>query len=157
MVEDVLTLATLNLLSYFASLFEPFLPKYQTQNSMLPYLYTNLVDLFKSVLKLIIKDEVVENCWSDNQLTNIDFERGNIFKKNRDVTIGFSTKSVFSDLKKKAIVNDSNIQNFYDNVRKCVVITIKKMSESCPFQSAVARNVVNFSPEIVLENTERNL
>ena len=76
---------------------------------MLPYLYTDLVDLFRSVLKLIIKDEVVENFWSDNQLTKIDFQSGNVFKKNRDVTIGFSTESVLSDLKKKDIVKHSNI------------------------------------------------
>ena len=67
---------------------------------MLPYLYTNLVDLFRSVLKLITKDELVENCQSGNQLTKIDFESGNVLKKNRDVTIGFSTESVLSDLKK---------------------------------------------------------
>ena len=78
---------------------------------MLPYLYTDLVDLFRSVLKLMIKDEVVENFWSDNQLTKIDFQSGNVFKKDRDVTIEFSTESVLSDLKKKELVKDSNIQN----------------------------------------------
>ena len=67
---------------------------------MLPYLYTDLVDLFRSVLKLITKDEAVENCQSGNQLTKIDFESGNVLKKNRDVTVGFSTESVLSDLKK---------------------------------------------------------
>ena len=76
---------------------------------MLPYLYTDLVDLFRSVLKRIIKDEVVENFWSDNQLTKIDFQSGIVFKKNSDVTIGFSTESVLSDLKKKDLVKDSNI------------------------------------------------
>ena len=79
---------------------------------MLPYLYTNLVDLFRSVLKLIIKDEAVENFWSDNQLTKIDFQSGNVFTKNRDVITGFSTESVLSDLKEKDLVKDSNIQNF---------------------------------------------
>ena len=78
---------------------------------MLPYLYTDLVDLFRSVLKLMIKDEVVENFWSDNQLTKIDFQSGNVFKKDRDVTIEFSTESVLSDLKKKELVKDSNTQN----------------------------------------------
>ena len=78
---------------------------------MLPYLYTDLLEL-RSVLKLIIKDEVVENCWSGNQLTKTDFESGNVFKKNRDVTIGFSTESVLSDLKKKDLVKDSNTQTF---------------------------------------------
>ena len=79
---------------------------------MLPYLYTDLVDLFRSVLKLIIKDEAVENFWSDNQLTKIDFQSGNVFTKNRDVTTEFSTESVLSDLKEKDLVKDSNIQNF---------------------------------------------
>ena len=79
---------------------------------MLPYLYTDLVDLFRSVLKLIIKDEVVENFWSDNQLTKIDFQSGNVFTKNRDVITWFSTESVLSDLKEKDLVKDSNIQNF---------------------------------------------
>ena len=79
---------------------------------MLPYLYTDLVGLFRSVLKPIIKDEVVENFWSDNWLAKIDFQNGNVFKKNRDVTIGFSTESVLSDLKKTDLVKDSNIQNF---------------------------------------------
>ena len=79
---------------------------------MQPYFYTDFVYLFRSVLKLIIKDEVVENCRSGNQLTKIEFERGNVFKKNRDVTIGFSTESVLSDLKKKDLVKDSNIQTF---------------------------------------------
>ena len=76
---------------------------------MLPYLSTDLVDLFRSVLKRIIKDEVVENFWSDNQLTKIDFQSGIVFKKNSDVTIGFSTESVLSDLKKKDLVKDSNM------------------------------------------------
>ena len=77
---------------------------------MLSYLYTDLVELFKSMLKLIIKDEVAENCRSGNQLTKIDFESGNVLKKNRD--IAFSTESVLSDLKKKDLVKDSNIQTF---------------------------------------------
>ena len=124
------------------------------QNSMLSYLYTDLVDLFRLVLKLIIKDEVVENCRSGNQLTKIDFESGNVFKKNRDVTITFSTESNLSNLKKKDQMKDSNMQNIYDNVRKFVVSTIKKMSGRCPLQSAVARNAVIFNPEIMLENTK---
>ena len=59
------------------------------------------------------------------------------FSRKIDVTIGFSAESVLSNLKKKDLVKDSNIQNVY-NVRKCVVNTITKTSERC--QSAVARN-----------------
>ena len=99
----------------------------------------------------------MENCRSGSQLTKIGFQSGNVFKKNRDVTIGFSTESVLSDLKKKNLVKYSNIQKFYDIVRKYVVSTIKKMSERCPLQLVVAHNVVIFNLEIMLENTEGNL
>ena len=69
------------------------------------------------------------------------------FSRKTDVTIGFFAESV---------VKDSYIMIMYI-VRKCVVSTIKKMSERCPLQPAVARNAVIFNPEIMLENTERNL
>ena len=69
-VEDVLTPVKLSFFSYFASLFEPFLLKYQTKNPMQPYFYTDFVDLFRSVLKLIIKDEVVQNCRSGKLYQN---------------------------------------------------------------------------------------
>ena len=109
------------------------------------------------MLKLIINDEVVENCQSGSQLMKIDFESGYVFQKSRDVTKGFSTESVLSHLKKKDLVKDSNMQNLYDHVRKCVVSIIKNMSERGPRQSAVARNAAIFNPEIMLENTEGNL
>ena len=70
---------------------------------MLPYLSTNPVNLFRSVLKLIIKDEFLKNCRSSSQLTKVDFEIANIIKKNRDIAIGFSTESVLSNMEKKDI------------------------------------------------------
>ena len=48
-------------------------------------------------------------------------------------------------------------KDFYNTLRKCLVSFTKKMSERCPLQSAVARNAVIFNPEIMLDNTERNL
>ena len=93
---------------------------------MLSFLYTDLVDLFRLVLKLIIKDEVVENRRSGNQLTKIDFESGNVFKKNRDVTIRFSTESDLSNLKKKDQMKDRNMQNIYDNVRNLLLVLLKR-------------------------------
>ena len=46
-VEDNLTEPKLTFFSYFVSLFLPILVKYQTQNPMLPYLYTDIVNLFR--------------------------------------------------------------------------------------------------------------
>ena len=54
--------AKLSFFSYVASLLEPFLTKYQANCPMVPYLYKNLTALFRSLIKINIGDEVLEQC-----------------------------------------------------------------------------------------------
>ena len=44
-VNDPLTPVKLNFFSYFASIFQPFLMKYQTDKPMIPYLHSDIVKL----------------------------------------------------------------------------------------------------------------
>ena len=92
---------------------------------MLPYLHTDLVNMFKSVLKLVIKGEFIDGCTSSSMLTKIDFEKDANFKRNKDCYLGFSTQLILSDLKKRDMVNGKSIRNFYEGVRKCVVKTMQ--------------------------------
>ena len=57
-LEDPLTEAKLEFFSFIASKMEPFLKKYPTNDPMIPYMYTDLKDLIKSLLKLIVKPDV---------------------------------------------------------------------------------------------------
>ena len=49
------------------------------------------------------------------------------------------------------------MKKIYYNLRKCVISTIKKMSERRPCKSDIARNVGIFNPETMLDNIEGNL
>ena len=49
-VTDNLTPAELHLFSYVAGIFQPFLTKYQSDKPMIPFLYSDLLKLVKSVL-----------------------------------------------------------------------------------------------------------
>jgi len=61
-IEDPIITAKLSLFSYAASLLEPFLTKYQTNCSFVPYLYTDLTALFRSLMKIIVRDKMLEQC-----------------------------------------------------------------------------------------------
>ena len=150
--HDILTPAILSFFSYLACLFKPYLLKYQKREPMVPYMHGDLVNLFKSVLKVVIKEETINGCKSSNMLTKIDFEKDTNFKKNKDYNIGFATEQILNELKKKDLVKNADLKEFYCDVRKCVIAAMKKLNEKSPLLSVVVRSAVVFNPESVLEN-----
>ena len=48
---------------------------------MLPFLYTYISQLLRSVLKLIVKEELLQACSFGMKLSKIDLDRQIIFKK----------------------------------------------------------------------------
>ena len=61
-VNDNLIPAKLQFFSFIASLFKPFLLKYQSDKPMLPFLHDDLLKLVKKVLLQIIKPNLVHAC-----------------------------------------------------------------------------------------------
>ena len=53
-VDDELYPVKLSFFSYFASIFEPFLRKYQTRDPMIPYLYNDIIRLLHSILQVVL-------------------------------------------------------------------------------------------------------
>ena len=155
-VEDNLTIVKLNVFSYLASLFHPFLKKYQTEKPMIPYMYQDLVQLLHNVLQIVVKQEIIDKCTSGQSLSKIDLDSGEVFKN--VFYLGFAAESEIKDLKKKGYfpilppptihfehfsptrgwwgkngkvpkkdrVKNTEIQNVQKNVRSCVISTLKR-------------------------------
>ena len=111
-VDDSLTLVKLSFFSFFASLFQPFLLKYQNTKPMLPYLYLHLVALLKSALQLVVKDDVLEKCSSGVDLLKIDLDSKDILKKREEFHLGFAAESSLRELRKKDSVKKKDLDNF---------------------------------------------
>ena len=148
-VEDPLTTAKLNFFSYVASILQPFLKKYQCQKPMIPYLYGDLTKMYRSILKIIIKDDVV-NETNGYQLPKLDKEEN--VKKGKDFNIGFATEGIIKDIEKKDIVTKEQMKSFYENVETCVKAIIDKLNERCPLTSVVVRNSVVFNPIMIVQS-----
>ena len=63
-VEDELTTVKLIFFSYLASIFQPFLEKYQTQAPMIPYMYSDVVNLIRSLMQIVVKHDIIDGCMS---------------------------------------------------------------------------------------------
>ena len=155
-VQNQLTPAKLSVFSFLALLFEPFLRKYQSNEPIHPYLHGDLVKLFKSVLKLVIKDDVIDKCATSCMLTKIDFKKKANFKDNQESHLGFATESILSELMRKDVLKADDIKKFYDEVRKWVVLTMTKMSEKSPLIRGCSQ-CRNFDPKVIMANKETRL
>ena len=61
-INDPLTLAKLKLFSFAASSLEPYLSKYQGDGPMLPFVNEDVKKLFKDLVALTIKPDVIAKC-----------------------------------------------------------------------------------------------
>ena len=59
-VEDELTTVKPSFFGYLASIFQPFLEKYQSQVPTIPYMYSDLVKLIRSLMQIAVKHDIID-------------------------------------------------------------------------------------------------
>ena len=84
-VGDELLVGKLFFFNYIANLLQPYLTKYQTDDSMLSFFGKDLEKLHWSLLQLVIKHDVLEKCESPAALLQIDLSDKSIYLKLKDV------------------------------------------------------------------------
>ena len=85
--KDELILAKLEFFGHVASLLQNILVKYQTDDSMIPFLFEDLFSIAKSLMDLIIKPDVLSSIVDGCQLQNLDFTEKENFLPLKSITI----------------------------------------------------------------------
>ena len=155
-VEDPLTSAKLSFFSYVASILQPFLAKYQTSKPMIPYLYIDLAKIYRSILGVIIKDDVLEK-YLGFKLPEIDMDDEKNLKKEKDFTLGFVTEKMIKELRLKDAVTREQMDDFYENVKICIKTLIEKLNERSALTSVVLRGAVVFNPAKIVSASSKYL
>ena len=101
-VEDLITPAKLTFFSIVAEILQPILVKYQSDESMVPYIYQDLLKLLRKLMQLIVKPVILANCSSA-----IDLDK-NVIMKPKDMNTCFSTRNIITELKRKDVITDTN-------------------------------------------------
>ena len=88
-VGDEFTVAKLSFFSFIAMLLKPYLTKYQTDMPMLPFLGKDLENLHRSLLELIVKPEMLSNCYSSLDILRINLTDAETYMKKKDMSFIF--------------------------------------------------------------------
>ena len=74
---------------------------------MIPFLYSDLVALFHSILELVVKPDVLNECCSDKDIVKLNLDKDLSFKNilkilkiyTKIFNLGYFTKALLNDLK----------------------------------------------------------
>ena len=111
-VTNNLTPTKLHFFSYVAGIFQLFLTKYQSDKPMIPFLYSDLFKLVKSVLCLVLKPDVVSPCSFLATLKKIDVTDKSNFPKAKGIKLGFGAKKCVDDLKNSDLVTNRGLKAY---------------------------------------------
>ena len=149
-VEDSMTPAKFTFFSFVAGILQPILVKYQSEKPMVPCMYQDLLKFLRKLVQLIVKPDIVANCSSVIDLECLDLDDKNLIMKPKDMNIGFGTRNIITDLKRKDAIRNTQTANFFTDVTKFIISMVKKLFDKNPLECKVVRNSVIFDPQFLV-------
>ena len=101
-------------------------------------------------MQLIVKPDIAANCSSSIDLECIDLGDKNMIMKPKDMNIGFGTRNVITELKRKDVITNTQTANFFTDVTKFIISMVKKLFEKSLLENNVVRNSVIFDPQFLV-------
>ena len=91
-------------------------------------------------MQLIVKSAILDKCVTHTGYKIIDLDDKGSMVKPSDINIGFGSRALITDLKKKDGINNSLIAKFLTECIVFVVTILKKLFDKSPAGSNVVRN-----------------
>ena len=83
---------------------------------MIPYMFNDIINLVKTLMKLFIKANVVDSC-SYKDLKKIDLSNKDNFISSYSINIGCAARNTILELRKKYLVDSKEISSFQKECR----------------------------------------
>ena len=95
-MNDPLTTAKLQFLSFVAGILQPFLKLYQMDQSMIPFMiYLH----FQKILQSVVNPDLLVDWKNFSDLLKLDLDSKDMFMKLKDMNIVFATLSTITNLR----------------------------------------------------------
>ena len=107
---------------------QPFLELYQNDFPMIPYMFDDIINIVKTLMKLFIKADVVDSCCYKD-LKKIDLSNKDNFISSYSINIGCAARNTILELRKKDIVNSKEISSFQKEFRMFIISLVEKLFE----------------------------
>ncbi|XP_047140612.1 uncharacterized protein LOC124815840 [Hydra vulgaris] len=155
-VKDKLIILKFEVFSFVASILEPYLLAYQTDKPMIPFMYSDLEKLLRTILSLFVKQNVIDNSCISVQLKEVDFHKKDNLLKGNQIKLGFAAETRLAALRKKDIITIADIQSFHKDCTNMYVQLIEKFMDRTPLGSIIVRNSQVFNPNAMVVMTQED-
>lgn len=147
MVDDPLVVAKLNFCLMMTMPFHDILRTFQSEFPLLPFLYDAVDKLLKSLMKKVVKPEVIE---SSVNICSIDVDNRDNLMKISDTEVGTAalTQLVNPNLNKKIRLT------FHSDAQVFIVTTIKSIQQKNPMMFKFVKNCRSVSPSSILQHPD---
>ena len=142
--------------SFALSLVEPFLRKYQCDKPMIPFMYTDLKSLIQSLLKLVVKQNVLSQCKTGIQIKQLDLCNKENLLNLKGINLGFAVPNIIAELRRNDTATLAEVKEVKVGTQKFIIGMIIKLFERSPLGSISCRYASIFEPPVSFE-LERNL
>jgi hypothetical protein len=143
---DPLAVAKLSFFASIASLFEPFLKKYQTDQPMMPFLHDDMAQLLRTLLQRFIKQSVMKDADSSYKLIKIDLASKDVVVTYKDVDIGVGAVKALATSK----VSDLVKMQFRMDCLIFMKTTAMKIVERSPLKYSMVRMFTCLAPRSII-------
>ena len=153
-VEDPLTVTKLTFFSFICVLLQPYLINFQSDKLMVPYLYTELKAIIKSLMELIVKPDLLDKCKNGAQLHRVDLTKEENLLPLKEINLGFGVTDKIKNLRKDDTASNAQIRAFVIDAQLKI---LGQMFERSPILSSFVRFATVIDPAVILTLDKRAL
>ena len=117
---------------------------------MVPFLSDSLEELLRSLMKVIVKEEVLEKASTALSVTKIDIAKSSNQLEAEQVKLGTALKQSLSLMESRP----EQKRAFKRECKQVIIVLIQKLQERYPLKYSIARNSSALSPNSMVEEKE---
>jgi hypothetical protein len=150
--EDLLAEAKLHFSLTLAKQVKPFLTKYQSDNPLLPFLVSDLLDMLKSIISRFLTVEFAAQLKTCTQLSKVDLrDRGH----HKQVDLGFAAEMYLQSAEfRKMRVSEKDVLGIRISAKAALIAFTEKVLEKSPMRYPLARSVSCLDPHFIAESPD---
>lgn len=137
-----------------ASLLKCFLEMFQTDKPMVPYLDSALNDIFKSLMRIVVKPEVLDELNGKSfKLIKFDLSKSENLLHPQLIQLPTATKSL---LKASTLTNEKK-KIFMKECKAVVIELLDKLQERSPLNYLICRNASSLLPSEIVKDKIKSI
>lgn len=146
-LQDKMLIAKLGFLQSVALQLEPFLTKYQSNSSLLPFMYSDVYNLLHSFMVRFIRAEIMTGVKSATTLMAVDLQKKENIAILHRLDIGFAATSACKGL------SGTEVLQFREECCTYLQHVCMKLIEKCPLKYRLVVGASCLDPRVMLNET----